>query len=42
MAGAIPQIHQLRNQVGFASLTDGCSQSANPSAPVEEKLAGDG
>jgi len=42
MAGAIPQIHQPRGQVGFAWPADGSGQTGNPSAEVEEKLVGGG
>ena len=42
MAEAIPEIHQPRGQVGFAWPADGSGQTGNPSAEVEEKLAGGG
>ena len=35
MVGAIPQIHQLRSQPGFASPADGSGQPRNPSAAAK-------
>jgi len=42
METASPEIHQPRSQISFASLADGSGHPANPSAPVEGKLAGGG